>query len=118
MVTGQRQQRIYLDNNLYSTISREASVQEVRKALRQRRSKVFASSSNLLELLVSSNQEGRIQDIDTLKSLASEFEDKPSSWHQAQEVNQAIKLHRSEWCKLPSVAEINEIRNFLRGHQE
>lgn len=111
--------KLYFDSNIYGFISEKREDRAVRQFLDENEHTIEASSDNLFEMYHIPDREKCKQALQTLTTVATHFESKPQSWHQAQEVLNEIKKHRSYWFRQPASPKlIEQEKEFLRGHRE
>lgn len=111
--------KLYFDSNIYGFISEKREDIAFRQFLDENGHTVEASSGNLFEIYHIPDREKCKQTLQTLTSVASFYESKPQSWHQAQEVLNEIKRHRSYWFRQPASPKlIEQEKKFLRSHRE
>jgi hypothetical protein len=74
-------------------ITQRGEVKAVSEFIRDYRLNLVASSTNLFETLSIQNESKRNAEIKTLITVATKFEARPQSWHQAEEVRRALRAH-------------------------
>ena len=106
---------IYFDTNVYSAIVRDRGVDDVRRLLRRTRTRLLASSHNLLETFRAPVQD-RVHRIEAIVALARIKEVEPSHYRTAMEIRNEIRRLRPLW--LQSNPDLRRSKSMLARYRQ
>lgn len=90
---------LYFDTNVYDDIAKAGATARASERIKETRARLTASSDNLFELFAIPDAAIRETQLHTLTSMATDFDDTPSSFREAQEVGRAFRRHRPDWTR-------------------
>ncbi|GAP12726.1 hypothetical protein LARV_00462 [Longilinea arvoryzae] len=111
--------KLYFDTNVYDFIHEKQEAQSVREYLATKGYEVLASDINIYEIWAIPDRDLCTSQLSVLTSVANNYDSKPQSWRQANEVLSEVMKLRPYWIeKSPKVNLVLQEKMFLKSHLE